>query len=138
MYYLPPESLSTPAQDAVKTITRARVMVVDDDRHLLSLLGEALETVGYEVILARDGVEALRLFHARRPDVLITDLLMPKRSGIELVLAILQGHPDARIIAMSGLQGGFLEGGIGVGVKHVFTKPFEISKLLAAVGDLVD
>jgi CheY-like chemotaxis protein len=113
-------------------------MVVDDDRHLRALLGEALETVGYDVILARDGAEALRLFHARRPDVLITDLLMPRRSGIELVLAILQHHPDARIIAMSGIQGGFLEAGIAVGVKHVFTKPFEISKLLAAVGDLVD
>jgi YesN/AraC family two-component response regulator len=62
---------------------------------------------------------------------------MPKRSGIELVFAVLQRDPDAKIIAISGVHGGFLEGGIAVGVKHVFTKPFELSRLLAAVRDLL-
>jgi CheY-like chemotaxis protein len=112
-------------------------MVVDDDPHLLSLLVEALETVGYEVVSAGDGAEALRLYQTHRPDVLITDVLMPKRSGIELVLAVLRADPAARIIAISGIHGGFLEAGIAVGVKHVFTKPFELGKLLAAVSDLL-
>lgn len=116
-----------------------RVLVVDDDLEIRKLLREALEEAGFEVDVARDGAEGLAQYRRQRADVVITDILMPKRSGIELVSSLLRDDRYVQIIAMSGVVGErFLEAGIELGVKRVFAKPVNVDDLVNAVRELVE
>jgi DNA-binding response OmpR family regulator len=114
----------------------AHVLVVDDDPRVLALLRDALGTAGHDVTTAEDGAAGLRAYAARRPDVLITDLIMPKRSGIDLVFAVRRRDPAAVIIAISGVGESFLQAGMAVGIARVFTKPFDVRDVVAAVVEL--
>jgi CheY-like chemotaxis protein len=114
----------------------ARVLVVEDDPGLLVVLHDALEIAGHEVTTANDGAEALRLYRADPPDVIVTDLLMPRRSGFELVSAVRRTDPRAAIIAISGVRGQFLAAGKAAGVSRVFAKPFDTKDVVAAVAAL--
>ena len=116
-----------------------RVLVVDDDLQIRKLLREAFEEAGFEVEVAVDGADALARYRSHRPDVVITDILMPKRSGIELVSTLLRDDRYAQIIAMSGVVGeAFLEAGMELGVKRVFAKPLEVEVLVNTVRALIE
>ncbi|HEY9014898.1 MAG TPA: response regulator, partial [Gemmatimonadales bacterium] len=80
----------------------SRIMVVDDDAAIRRTLSLMLERAGFEVVLASDGAEAIRLWRERRGDLVITDLHMPRKDGIETIVELLYHSPDVRIIAMSG------------------------------------
>jgi len=115
----------------------SRIMVVDDDAGIRRTLCLMLERAGFEVVLASDGAEALRLWRERRGDLVITDLHMPRKDGIETIVELLYHSPDVRIIAMSG--GGQtrrldLLGNVAL-IQSVVTieKPFTVEEMLAAV-----
>jgi CheY-like chemotaxis protein len=115
----------------------AVVRVVDDEAVMRSLLRDALEAAGHRVITADDGREGLRAFHAHHPDVVITDIFMPGRSGIDLVLELSRLHPVPKVIAMSGVAGqGFLEASREASVARTFVKPFDVRAVLSAVAEL--
>ncbi len=78
----------------------ARILVVDDDSLIRNLMGEMLD--GYSVGTANDGVEGLTLFKAGDFDLVVTDLKMPKMSGMELLAEIKLINPDAKVIVISG------------------------------------
>jgi DNA-binding NtrC family response regulator len=79
-----------------------RIMVVDDDASIRRTLQILLSKAGYEVIQASDGLEAVRLWREKGGDLVITDLHMPKKDGIETIIELLSHTPGIRIIAMSG------------------------------------
>ena len=79
-----------------------RIMVVDDDASIRRTLQLLLTRAGYEVIQACDGSEAVRLWRDRGGDLVITDLHMPQKDGIETIIELLSHTPGIRIIAMSG------------------------------------
>jgi DNA-binding NtrC family response regulator len=79
-----------------------RIMVVDDDASIRRTLQLLLTRAGYEVIQASDGSEAVRLWRDRGADLVITDLHMPQKDGIETIIELLSHTPGIRIIAMSG------------------------------------
>src|SRR6476659_8660715 len=79
-----------------------RIMVVDDDAGIRRTLQILLSKAGYEVVQARDGLEAVRLWRDRGGDLVITDLHMPEKDGIETIVELLSFSPGIRIIAMSG------------------------------------
>ncbi|MEP7227216.1 MAG: response regulator [Gemmatimonadales bacterium] len=81
--------------------SRQRILVVDDDPGIRNVLQVGLGKAGYEVVLACDGAEALRLWQAQRADLVITDLHMPAKNGLEVILELLAHSPEARIIVMS-------------------------------------
>jgi CheY-like chemotaxis protein len=83
----------------------AVVLVVDDEPVVPSFVRNAPGGAGHRVVTADDGREGLRAFHANRPDVVITDIFMPVRSGIDLVLELARLQPVPKIIAMSGVAG---------------------------------
>ena len=85
-----------------------RLLIVDDDADMRLSLKLALEMAGYTAELAADGREALAIQQQRPADVLITDIFMPERDGLETITAFRQEFPRTRIIAMSG-------GGVRVG-----------------------
>ena len=79
-----------------------RILVVDDDASIRRTLNILLSKAGYEVIQACDGSEAVRLWRDHGGDLVITDLHMPQKDGIETIVELLSHTPGIRIIAMSG------------------------------------
>jgi CheY-like chemotaxis protein len=79
-----------------------QVLVVDDDPTIRTCLTVLLESVGYDVATAGDGVEALLLINESTPDILISDLNMPGMSGVDLLSEIRRRFPSIVTIAMSG------------------------------------
>lgn len=122
----------------------ASILVIDDDSDLRALLVYQLQAAGYEVRAAAHGAEGLALQHDRPADVIITDIFMPEKEGVETIRELKEQFPAARIIAMSG--GGslrparrpFTTRDVSVvarelGVTAVLQKPFEMQELLGSV-----
>ena len=78
-----------------------KVLVVDDDPGILDLMAEFLQGLGIEVRVARDGAEALQVFWAERPPLVITDLKMPGMDGLELMKAIKEASPRTEILIVT-------------------------------------
>jgi len=119
----------------------ARILVVDDDEHFRTMLRMTLERAGYEVLEADDGDSALERFHTEAPDLVITDIVMPRKEGLEFIMELHEEFPSAHIIAISG--GGranpysYLSMAKGLGAECVFVKPLDREALLAKVRELV-
>jgi two-component system cell cycle sensor histidine kinase/response regulator CckA len=110
------------------------VLVVEDEPALRSLIELILSEAGYHVLAAADGEEALTLVHRGEPalDLVLTDAIMPKLSGPELVTRLREIRPDIRVIQMTGYSDhGFSE-------DEVIAKPFEPETLLRRIRDLLD
>jgi len=119
----------------------ARVLVVDDDGHVRSTLRTLLESDGHEVKVADDGVSATRILGQYCPDVLVTDLIMPDKEGLAMIIETRRCLPDTRIIAVSG--GGlvasreYLRTAKALGADLALPKPIDPAGFLLAVKDLV-
>lgn len=117
------------------------ILVIDDDASILSLFGRFLESAGYSVALAPDGRTGLRLLKPQKPDLIITDIMMPEMDGLELLMKIKKQHPEIPVIAISGgmkiRPSNFLPQAKEFGARHVFIKPVELSELLNTVQKLL-
>jgi CheY-like chemotaxis protein len=117
------------------------ILLVEDDESLRSLLRISLERMGNAVTEARDGKEALALFKQGPVNLVITDLVMPEKEGLETIRELRRGHPELKIIAMSG--GGradardILKMAKLFGATAVFRKPFSLADLRKAVAKLL-
>jgi len=78
------------------------VLIIDDDADLRLLYKEILEQAGYEVMDAADGAAGISLYRTHRPDVVITDIVMPEKEGLETIKELGQDFPGVKIIAVSG------------------------------------
>ena len=79
----------------------ARLIVVDDDSFTRELYSTILESEGYEVLMAKDGLEALALLTEPLPDLIITDVHMPRMSGPELIATVRREFPQIRVLVIS-------------------------------------
>jgi len=119
----------------------ARILIIDDDTQFLLMLCRMLEREGYEVIGASDGKEGIRLFSEKPCDLIITDLIMPEKEGIETIRELRRDFPQVKIIAISG--GGrvgpedYLKIAGRLGAVRTFSKPVPREELLRAVRELV-
>jgi DNA-binding response OmpR family regulator len=113
----------------------AVILVIDDDADMRDFVRITLESAGHEVVLASDGREGVQQFHARRPDLVITDLFMPDQEGLETIKQLRIEFPEVTIIAMSGKPTGatMLTVAQRLGAKTVLQKPFLPVQLLKAV-----
>ncbi len=111
----------------------ALILIVDDDPQMLRLITDIVELDNHEVLQAQDGAMALTRFETQTPDLMITDILMPNKEGLELISEIRYQHPEIKIIAYSG--GGasdpesYLEFARGMGADRVFSKPVPLAEL---------
>jgi CheY-like chemotaxis protein len=113
------------------------ILVVDDDDAVRSVLEEGLADAGFHVITASDGRDAIEKYRRHRPALVITDVLMPRLSGIDLVTRLLAEDRYAKIIVMSGVVGEpFLEASRSLGVRRIYTKPVSVVTLVAAAREL--
>jgi DNA-binding NtrC family response regulator len=114
-----------------------RILIVDDDASIRRTLHALLKRAGYEVMLASDGSEAVRLWRDHGGDLVITDLHMPGKDGIETIVELLSHTPGIRIIAMSG--GGqtkrldLLGNASLLGAVMTIEKPFTIDEMMSLV-----
>ena len=117
------------------------VMIVDDEELIRSLIEKSLTRIGYKVIEATNGKEAMRLIQRSNVDLVIADMVMPEKGGLELIMELKPLYPNIKKIAISGklpTENESLTGlADGFGVDAVFSKPFEIFDLLKVVKSLV-
>jgi CheY-like chemotaxis protein len=113
------------------------ILLVEDNEHDRLLTKTILEEAGHLVYEARDGDEAINLLGQCRPDLLMTDLVMPKKEGLELIREVHRDYPDIRIIAMTGasvaVSETYLNMARALGAHSVFTKSANPDDLLQVV-----
>jgi len=118
-----------------------RILIIDDDHHILLMVKKMLERAGFEVDLASNGSEGLELFKIIQADLVITDIIMPEKEGLETIREMKRLQPDLKIIAMSG--GGkisadnYLETAKIFGASMILEKPFSQKTMILAVTDLL-
>jgi two-component system, response regulator, stage 0 sporulation protein F len=121
----------------------AYIVIIDDDPAIRGTLRKILERDGYRVDEAADGEEGLRLVEAGEPALVVTDLLMPEKEGIETIQELAERFPDVRILAISGAGGGEdkegpLTDAILFGAHAVLPKPFSVSDFQNRVRELLN
>ncbi len=115
------------------------VMLVEDERHISQVVERRLVAEGLEVVIARDGVQALQMAAERVPDAIVTDLEMPRMNGLELIAKLEQDSVLARVPTMMLTARGHLAGKDGVPERiRVFAKPFSARKLVEAIAEMLD
>ena len=119
----------------------ARILLIDDDDTVRTMLCLTLAHFGHTVIEARNGEEGLRLFPLANVDLVITDIVMPEKEGFEVLVELRTRHPSMKVIAISGGgQGGavdYLRVAKLLGAAKVLAKPFSSAELMAAVDELL-
>jgi CheY-like chemotaxis protein len=117
----------------------SRILVIDDDAQVRRVIVRVLIGAGHSAIEAADGQQGIVLFRDAAPDLVITDLVMPGKEGIETIRAIRAIVPDTKVIAMSGSAAGsdgtlYLSVAEKLGADAVIAKPFRPHELLALIG----
>ena len=115
----------------------AKILVLDDELSILLMIKKMLEKDGHEVETALNGKEGMELFEKNKPDLLITDIIMPEKEGLETIIELKKKHPELKIIAISGGgrigPNGYLPGAKLFGANLVFQKPLDHKEFLQAV-----
>ena len=110
-----------------------RILVVDDEKQITRMLRASLQSSGYQVIVAGNGLEAYELFEAERPDLIITDLAMPEMTGLELTRAVRQVALTPIIVLSVRDSDAMKVKALDEGADDYLTKPFSMQELLARV-----
>jgi len=114
-----------------------KILVIDDEAAVRALLSKILERDGFSVITASDGKEGMKKFKIEPVDLVITDLIMPEKEGVELIMELKKGFPDVPIIAISGGGRNSAESYLNIakllGADAVLEKPIHKEKLLETV-----
>jgi two-component system response regulator MtrA len=127
--------LSDPVSDRVPVL-----LVADDDEDILALVQLRLSRSGYDVIVARDGEEALRLARERHPDLAVLDWMMPKATGLEVLRAIRANSATADIpvvLLTARASETDIQEGLDAGAVDYIAKPFSPQELATRVHDIL-
>jgi YesN/AraC family two-component response regulator len=119
----------------------ARILIIDDEPQIRSMLKLMLERDGYEVAEAPDGIEGIRIYRQNPADLIITDLIMPNKDGIGMIIDLKKEFPNVKIIAMSGgglnKPEGYLKGAKKLGAACTLTKPIDRDEMLRAIKNVL-
>lgn len=118
-----------------------KILIIDDEPHILLMLKKMLERQGYEIDMATNGVEGIELMQKTRPDLVITDIIMPEKEGLETIREMIRIKADLKIIAMSGGGKVSAESYLKIagifGASRVIAKPFSMKEMTEAVKELL-
>jgi DNA-binding response OmpR family regulator len=118
-----------------------RILLIEDEDALRSMLSLSLEKMGYSVSEATNGHEGIAAFNKAKPDLVVTDLMMPEKEGLETISELKKAHPKVLIIAMTG--GGRSDARDNLKMAKLFgatvalAKPFAFQELAEAVSKLL-
>jgi DNA-binding response OmpR family regulator len=122
--------------------SRGRVLLIDDDAALLGLMDYAFKAAGYATHTAEDGRKGLLALDTYKPDLVVTDIVMPEMEGIGAILQIRRRPNPPKIIAISGAGPGgrrdYLSWARHLGADEVLAKPFRPSQLVTLASHLID
>lgn len=119
----------------------ARILIIEDDSAIRKSLRVLLEASGHEVLEAAEGVRGMRLFLEEPTEMVITDILMPNREGLQVIIDVKKDYPQVKILAISG--GGtigpekFLDMARDFGADGTLAKPFTLAEMSMAVKELL-
>lgn len=120
----------------------AKIIVIDDEPYILLMLKKMLEKEGHQVEMATNGVEGIDLYHKNGADLIITDIVMPEKEGLETIINLKTENPSLKVIAISG--GGrvdsreYLHSAQLLGAEKIFQKPFKKDEIVNAVNELLE
>jgi CheY-like chemotaxis protein len=119
-----------------------KILIIDDDDQIRGMIRQMLMREGYEVVEASNGKQGAQIFREKPADLVITDLIMPQKDGIEIIMELRRDYPALKIIAISGGGRGapelYLKEARLLGAHLVLRKPFERQELLEAVRKLLE
>ncbi len=115
----------------------ARILVIDDEEMVRETLRLTLELDGYEVVEAADGEEGVRLYREAPTDLVITDIKMPQKGGLEVIQGLKEDFPDVKVIAITGYEQENLTLAEELGAVHTFVKPLIIAEFLEVVKEVL-
>lgn len=121
----------------------ARILVIDDEESICRLFREILEHEGYEVETAVNGKSGVEAYRRKPADLIITDILMPEKDGLELIIELRRANRAVRIIAMTGGSryhslDNFLDVAKAFGASHTLYKPFRNEKVVEIVRKVLE
>jgi two-component system, response regulator, stage 0 sporulation protein F len=115
----------------------AKILLVEDDNLVRDMLTQVLQRASHDVVCATNGEEAAEYLRKSAPDIMVTDIIMPKKSGITLISEVKSRHPNLEIIAISGGgrldPTGYLDLSESLGASVSFEKPIDNTALLMAI-----
>ncbi|KQP13542.1 response regulator [Pseudorhodoferax sp. Leaf267] len=121
-------------------MTAAHILVAEDEPDIRANLGRLLRLEGFDVSLAASGAQALQMAHTRRPDLVLTDLMMPGMDGRRLLRA-LRGDPRTAgvpVVCLSArVEAADMQGAVAAGASAYITKPYQSATLLACIRGLL-
>ena len=121
-------------------MSTGHILLIDDDELFRKLVNVMLTTSGFDVGEAANGKVGLACYRQQRSDVVLTDILMPEREGLETIQALKALDPSVKIIAMSvGGDGrlGYLQSAVKFGARRTLHKPFSREELLSILADVL-
>ena len=125
--------------DEKDVVAKKRILLVDDDQEIIETLRIALEAQGYEILIARDGNQGLVMVEREDPDLVILDMMMPKRSGFLVLEKLRRSRPvPIRVIMITANEGSRHKAYAEMlGVDDYIRKPFAMDRLIESVGKLL-
>lgn len=117
---------------------KRRILVVDDDAQIREMLRRKLDQCGYDVGVASNGVEAIETLEKDRYDLVIADILMPEKDGLEVIMFLQREQPHVKCVAISAPSNRvFLQSAELLGATSVLEKPFELKEVADLVARLL-
>jgi len=115
------------------------ILIIEDDQLISSLLSFKLKKEGFDISIAKDGIEGISMFDSIHPDLIITDVLMPHRDGIEIVAYAKNKRPDCPVIVLScmGEEEETVVNAFKMGASDFVPKPFHPNELAFRVKRLI-
>ncbi len=119
-----------------------KILIVDDEPSVLKMLNKMLKDESDDIVEAKNGEEALQICQQQEIDLMITDIVMPEKHGIDLIMEVKNIKPDVPIIAISGGGGvsgrfDYLEIAELLGAKNILHKPFSVGELRDVVHNII-
>ena len=115
----------------------ARILVIEDEEMNREALRDMLEIAGHQTVWASNGVEGLRMFGRRSVDLVITDLMMPQKDGLETIQELRQADPEVKIIAIAAGGYEILSRAKELGADAIIEKPFRMNVIVEAVEEVL-
>lgn len=120
----------------------AKILVIDDEPSILLMIKKMVEKAGHEADLALNGNEGIEKIEKNKPDLVITDIIMPQMEGLETILGLRKKYPKLKIIAISGGgrvgPEGYLSSAKLLGADRIFQKPLVQKDFMEAVTTLLN
>lgn len=112
-----------------------KIMIIDHDDMTIEILKFILKREGYKVSIAKDGINAIERIPTIMPDLVITNIIIPLKSGLEIISYIKQNFKDIRVVALSALgeEENTVEEAFQLGVDDFIAKPFNPNELLLRI-----